>query len=246
MTRTSSNQAAFTVIEILVVAVVLIAISTFLVPRLMVSTISANEAAVIKTLRALASRQLQTRNDGEIDSNRDGIGEYGFFQELSGVRGARIDTDSDGLADTEGLGKVMPPSLPGSFGIVDRDGLIRIKGYLLRMYLPGSNGEFLRERNPDEAYPPVCGVEASSYWACYAWPTDFDVTGRRVFFVNQEGKILAADNVETQYRGLIKIGGNPVPGPSGNAAYAERTGQMSAPIAVNTVGVDGNTWHTVQ
>ncbi len=69
------------------------------IPGLRSARITANEAAAISALKTISVAQAQVRTGGAIDSDLDGSGEYGFFQELSGVRNTRIDSTGDGLAD---------------------------------------------------------------------------------------------------------------------------------------------------
>ena len=170
------------------------------------SEVTANELAAVAALRTIASAQAQLASSGAIDTDDDGVGEYGYFGELQGTALLRV---YDPVADAPGIGgaHLTPPLLPPDFGDIFWDvraeNVLLRNGYLFKMFLPdaqvahdvqgiaedgpagigGSSGVFF----PD----PDTGA---ALWGCYAWPLEDHVTGHHAFFVNQQGRILQTRN----------------------------------------------------
>ena len=70
-------------------------------------------------------------------------------------------------------------------------------------------------------------------WCAYAWPLNDNQTGNRVFFVNQEGDLMQAQNrLAVPYSGVA--------GPAFSAAYT--VADMSAPLANGVAGIDTQVW----
>jgi hypothetical protein len=80
---------------------------------------------------------------------------------------------------------------------------------------------------------------AERYWAVYAWPVEYGVTGRRVFFINQRGDVLCSSNLGS-YSGHAK------PPPFAAAFRAGSSGLLSDSVAVCAEGTDGRSWQVVQ
>jgi len=238
-----------TLIELMIVTAVIAIIAAIAVPSFYASRIRANESAAIATLKLLATAQAQVISSLAIDSNNDGVSEFGFFQELSGQRATRIDAQKgDGLADSESGTKLDPTALSAAFGQVDENGVVRRNGYYFRMYLPGQDVRWEREDAPDKNYRKVSGDHASSYWACYAWPVSYGLTGNRAFFINQSGDILVCTNEVTRYSGVGKGQSEPKKESIiiGTFGGDKKKASMSDTISVNTVGQDGNFWRVVR
>lgn len=67
-----------------------------LMPKLNRARISANEGSAIQTIRVLYAIQNHFQSQCLVDQNRNGVGEYGYFQELTGVallRGKNVKAD---------------------------------------------------------------------------------------------------------------------------------------------------------
>jgi hypothetical protein len=111
------------------------------------------------------------------------------------------------------------------------------------MILPDAQMQAVRE-GPDGGRAGQQGsvdpALAETLWACYAWPASQGWSGKRTFFVNQSGDVLATNGFGSRpYDGARSV----VPP---DAAYARSAGRhMGAPVAANTVGNDGNTWVVV-
>ena len=229
------DHAGFSLLELMAVTAIMGILAMIATPFLASVNLNSNERVAAATLIQIARAQKAVAGAG-IDSDLNGYPEYGFLQELSGVRNIRIDTDSDGLADANGPRKLGRELLPTSYGDVDFNGVMQRSGYLFRIYLPGDSHEWLREPAPLQGYPAVSGRHAEQYWACYAWPAEFGKSGNRAFFINQDGFVLACDNHLTRYEGSINA-------PNVNAIIAVgQPDQMDATIARDLMGNDGNKW----
>lgn len=133
-----------------------------------------SESAAIATLKNIASAQAQFRTRGSVDRDGDGIGEYGWFAEMAG--GAE-------------------PVLSGAFA-APVDGLVTRSSYHFRMWLPTGTGTWA---HAGQAVPSDRDG-AEQHFGVYAWPVDTE-TGRRVFFVCENGDVLATKNTDWRYGG---------------------------------------------
>jgi len=181
-----------------------------------------NETAAIATLRNITSAQAQFQATARADANRNGNGEYGFFGELSGAVGVR------------GGAKMNPPVLSRAFQKVEK-GVVTRSGYHYRIFLPGKNGDGLDE-SADAAQ--VDAPLAESTWCCYAWPVEYGRTGKRTFFINQMGDILAVDH--DGYSGAKG------PGPDAAFEAGKGPGRIVEAAALDAKGADGNRWSVVR
>ncbi|MCB9891729.1 MAG: hypothetical protein H6833_08790 [Planctomycetes bacterium] len=194
----------------------------------------ANETAAISTLRNLASAQSQLQASGALDQDEDGQGEYGFFGELSGARTLR------GSERT-----LNPPVLSAAFRQVEQ-GAVKRSGYAFRIYLPDAQGNGIFEAGENETAWSVTGSAAAALgettWCAYAWPLTREA-GTRVFFVNQQGDILACSN--TVANGGQGYYGDAAPNPLAAFRVEGFVGLISGNVAVNTQGWDGEQWVVV-
>ena len=194
----------------------------------------ANESAAIATLKNIRSAQSQCQASGVIDADGDGKGEYGFFGELSGKQPVRKD-ENGGV----GTATITPPVLSTAFGKVLGRRVER-SGYVFQMFLPAADGSAVGEASNGGADGiAVDPQRAEELWCAYAWPVD-ETSGRRCFFVNQSGDVLATDNEAQGYFGRDK-------GPKPNAAFAQgSSGKLDAKRAADEVGGDGARWIVVK
>jgi len=198
------------------------------------------EVSAIATLRVICSSQHQFREQRHLDLDRDGHGEFGCIQELSGharLRGGREALD--------------PWLLPGAFRRVTEEGIVRRGAYCYRIFLPDANGDgvseqrvlgitgiaetvgFDREPDPD-------GTE--SRFCAYAWPRRYGHGSgggpRRTFFIaGVTGDVLATDDPDYE--------GSNAPKPG--AAFADCGPDVITGATANgTTGQDGNVWRKVK
>jgi hypothetical protein len=189
--------------------------------------LNANESAAIATLKNISSAQAQCQASGVIDANGNGAGEYGFFAELAGRTPVRGSTH-----------RIEPPVMSSAFGKVDGSRLTR-SGYVFQMFLPDAKAAGVVEA-PTGGSDGVAvdHGQAEVLWCCYAWPTDCGKSGKRAFFINQSGDVLACSNTSARYNGWDK-------GPDFTAAFQRGTKTMADPVAANTAGNNGETWLVV-
>lgn len=169
----------------------------------------ANERHAVDRLRHLAAAQAEVREAGRIDADRDGVGEFATLSEIAGASPARAGLRGGG-ADFSALGlPVGPRVLPASMGAVDGEGIVRVRGYCFRVFLPGgaaAPGHVHETRGPGglafAGGAGVVGVDASeSNWCAFAWPETLGLTGRRAFFVDQTGVLRACANTASRWEG---------------------------------------------
>jgi hypothetical protein len=119
---------------------------------------------------------------------------------------------------------------------LNASGEVARSGYVFAVYLPDVAGGGLPEAANGGADPSVDADLAETTWCCYAWPANAGSTGRRTFFVNQGGDIVA-----TEDPGYSGSGGGPDPESSFSGAGATITGN----VATGMTGRDGNFWRQV-
>jgi len=205
-------------------------------PRRRAPRFQANEAAACATLLNLISAQAQFRACRAVDTDRDRVGEYGFFGELTGCVPLRSD-EHGGV----GKRKLSPPVLSGAFANV-RSSVVTRGGYCFEIFLPDTDslGRAEAERG-GAAGVSIAADNAERAWFAYAWPQSYGTTGRRVFFVSRTGDVVAAANYATRYEGLTAR-------PRFDAALISQKPlvTMRDRMAVDWLGRDGNYWHIVR
>lgn len=217
----------FTLLELLIITVVIAILATLALPSLLGSRINANEAAAATTVRQIVQSQLVFVNRKAADLNKNGAGEFGTFGEMSGNVPVR--------AASGGTKYLDPSVINPSFRAIAPTGEMFRSGYYYRIYLPGPGGEGTLELPGGGAAATIDTDKAEQMWCVYAWPQDYGVTGRRTFFVNQNGDILWTES--SAYSGPAA----PIP-PGAAFADGGPVVNIDGIIAVNEPGRDGNTW----
>jgi prepilin-type N-terminal cleavage/methylation domain-containing protein len=214
----------FTLIEVLIVVAVIAVITSIAVPTYVARRLTANEGAAISTVRSFSKAQFQFRSQNMLDVDRDGISEFATPGELAGVDPVR------GTTERLSLNLLSFP-----LGTLDGFGAVTRHGYRFATYLPDSSGVgVIATRANAGRFDPVLGRD---YFTCVAWPVTYGNTGKRTFFVNQQGQIMTT-TVPT-YTG--------VNGPPAGAALAGTPSpdRIDSPrLAITGIAADGHSWMT--
>ena len=197
-----------------------------------------------------------------MDVDKDGIGEYGTFAEMTGTEGVR--TSADGAS----RGAVLSPCVASpALANADANGIVTKSGYAFRIYLPGTGGNAVHEGaasrwtgggscgsccpkrsggtapapTPRVLVPgspftgPVDTDLAEKRWCAYAWPVARGNSGMRAFFVDETGSVYQCANDRIGYSGLAR-------GPAFDAAFAPGGGPGWGIVVPGKPGRDGEVW----
>jgi len=227
MRSQNQRERGFTLVEMMIVTTVIGVLASVTVPSLLGSSVAANEAAVIATMRAIATAQFQFQSSGALDEDGDATFEYGTLGELGALEPLR--------------GSSAPLSrnlLSQGVAGVDAQGRVLRHGYYFRMFLPDAAGAGVAATAANAAL--IDATQASTWWVCVAWPVEEGTTGNCTFFVNQQGQVL-----RSRRPGYSGTTSQPAAGCGlfGNATVDH----IAAPsIAADALGSDGKTWTLVQ
>lgn len=211
-------------------------------PARFAATRAAEERA-IRTLESVANAQAIAKAMVAIDSNGDGVGEFGYFAELAGSAPHRIQGPRGAVRGPRG-GTLRRTVLTREFGDLSATsggGACEIDGYLFALHLPGArriNGrvEGLPEapRGGSSSVVPDPDESAQS-WCVYAWPVSDSTPAKRAFFIDQDGTILSTSNDASAYRRYV----GHARAPKWSSAYARA--DMAGDLGVDGSN-DGNEW----
>ena len=225
--KNTVNNRGFTLVELMIVITVIAIIAGIAVPNYIHSRATANEAAVVGTLKAICTTQMEFKSMASVDADNNGCFEYATLGEI---------TSQADLRGTPGE-RLSPPLLSLSLGNVDASGRVMKNGYYFAIHLPDAAGNGMAETVGGIAN--IDPVMAESYWTCVAWPASKRQSGRATFFVNQQGQILKTNTAD--YSGTTNVA------PPGAALTGLPPNRIDGnQIAVGTVGADGNQWVPIQ
>jgi type II secretory pathway pseudopilin PulG len=223
----------------IVIAIIAI-VAAIALPNLLSSRMAANESAAIATLRQIISSQMAVQSSRGIDQDNDGIGEYAWLAEMTGIVQVR---DATGPHNGPFL---TPPALSQSLGHVDANGLVAKAGYVYRIALPGAGGVGLTEAANGGSPTGEDADQSEQYWIAYAWPSGYSNTGKRTFCVSQRGDIVQTANAGSGTTASYTSFTN-TPTPDA-AMESGATGTITGTIAIRNSpapAVDGNVWSIV-
>ncbi len=184
--------------------------------------------SAVGTLKSLSTSQEQFKQQAMVDQDRDGIGEYATFQEMCGTVPCR---QSRMVAD--------PTFMSANFGRTAAEGTLgqAVKsGFHFLIYLPDALGIPRPEAEAiRRGVVPLDALRQETHWVAYAWPVD-ETAGTRLFVVNQEGQVYAADNAANGYA-WDRV-------PLGDAAFGAH-GDITGPILEGEPTVTRDVWTRV-
>lgn len=145
------------------------------IPNLLESKITANESAAQASLKAaLFPSQITFQAGGYHDADQNGIGRYGFINELTGNKATMNAAKGDIRILTGGFAIDQMPAISNN--------------YYFKVYLP--NGESAAFSSSDEI--PIAGLKderlLENNFVVYAWPKDAG-SGRKVFAMKEDGQV---------------------------------------------------------
>jgi heterodisulfide reductase subunit A-like polyferredoxin len=85
----NQNGSSLRPVEFTIAGVALAILASAAAPTQVPNQIAADEADAIEALRSIAAAQAEFKADVDIDTNCDGVGEYGYLAEMAGTRPMR-------------------------------------------------------------------------------------------------------------------------------------------------------------
>ena len=208
--------------------------------------IQKGETTAVRILRDIHRAQVAAAKDVVIDMDADGVGEFATLQELTGgAAGRRRDR--------------LKPYLPRSYlPKPHHHGDLVLEGYRIRLYFPGQprtpmppsvsmngrsvNGFIMGTAGGWYTSSPrgksdMDMAKAETHWWAYAWPEDLEETGRRTFYIDQDGVVWGTESWAGAYAGIGAA-------PAADAAFAA-PGRYPGGVSPALRSADGNRWKRV-